>query len=132
MMKKKILFVCVGNSNRSQMCEAFANIFGTEKVEAYSAGSEPTGKVNPRAIEAMKEWSYDLSTHKSKSVKEVEQFAPFDIMVTMGCGDTCPRTLAKEVVDWDIPDPEQVNNNEEFNSIRDHIRDNVSALISHL
>jgi protein-tyrosine-phosphatase len=90
MEKKKILFVCVENSNRSQMSQAFAKIHGGEKVEAYSAGSAPSGKINPKAISAMQELGYDLSVHASKSLKEVEAYAPYDAVVTMGCGDACP------------------------------------------
>ena len=89
-MKKKLLFVCIENSNRSQMSQAFAKILGGENVEAYSAGSKPSGIVNPKAIAAMKELGYDLSTHDSKSLDEVKAFAPFDAVVTMGCGDACP------------------------------------------
>jgi len=89
-MKKKLLFVCIENSNRSQMSQAFANILGGDQVEAYSAGSKPSGIVNPKAIAAMKELGYDLSTHDSKSLDEVKAFAPFDVVVTMGCGDPVP------------------------------------------
>ncbi|HEV8285519.1 MAG TPA: hypothetical protein VGQ09_14490 [Chitinophagaceae bacterium] len=73
--KKKILFVCIENSNRSQMAEAFAKILG-EGVDAYSAGSNPSGKINPKAIAAMKELGYDLNTHHSKSLEDIKQFAP--------------------------------------------------------
>ena len=68
---KRILFVCVENSNRSQMAEAFARMYGAGRVEAYSAGSRPSGKVNPKAIEAMSELGYDLSQHSSKSLDEI-------------------------------------------------------------
>ena len=64
-MKKRVLFVCVENSNRSQMAQAFATILGGENVEAFSAGSRPSGRVNPKAIESMKEVGYDLGTHAS-------------------------------------------------------------------
>jgi protein-tyrosine-phosphatase len=128
-MKKKLLFVCVENSNRSQMSEAFARILGGEDVEAYSAGSNPWGTVNPKAIAAMKELGYDLGRHKSKSLKEVEQFAPFDAVITMGCGDACPWMPAKKFVDWEIPDPKNLPA-DEFNKVRDQIRDKVAALIS--
>src|SRR4051812_38624687 len=95
---KKLLFVCVENSNRSQMSEAFAVIHGGDKVSAYSAGSKPSGIVNPKAIAAMKEVGYDLSSHHSKSLEEVKQFAPFDVVVTMGCGDACPWMPSKKFV----------------------------------
>ena len=76
-MKKKLLFVCVENSNRSQMSQAFAKILGGENVEAYSAGSKPSGIVNPKAIAAMKELGYDLSKHDSKSLQQVGPQQPF-------------------------------------------------------
>src|SRR5574339_758435 len=121
MMKKKVLFVCVENSNRSQMSEAFARIIGGEDVEAHSAGSKPSGIVNPKAIAAMKELGYDLSRHKSKSLDEVKQFASFDAVVTMGCGDACPWMPAKKFVDWEIPDPKYMEP-AEFNKVRDTIK----------
>jgi arsenate reductase len=127
-MKKKVLFVCIENANRSQMAEAFAKMSGEEEVEAYSAGSNPSGKINPKAIIAMKEMGYDLSGNKSKSLEEVKRFAPFDAVVTMGCGDACPWMPAKKFVDWEIPDPKEMNEND-FGKVRDLIRDKVKELI---
>lgn len=129
--KKKLLFVCVENSNRSQMSQAFALIHGGENVEAYSAGSKPSGIVNPKAIAAMHELGYDLSKHDSKSLQEVEAFAPFDAVVTMGCGDACPWMPAKQFIDWQIPDPKHMEP-AEFNQIRDLISEKVKALIDSL
>jgi len=128
-MKKKLLFVCVENSNRSQMSQAFAKMLGGENVEAYSAGSKPSGIVNPKAIAAMKDLGYDLSKHESKSLKDVEQFAPFDAVVTMGCGDACPWMPAKKFIDWEIPDPKNMEPSK-FNEVRDLIRDKVKELLS--
>ncbi len=130
-MKKKILFVCIENSNRSQMSQAFAKILGGGDVEAYSAGSKPSGIVNPKAITAMKELGYDLSAHDSKSLKEVEQYAPFDAVVTMGCGDACPWMPAKKFIDWQIPDPKHMEP-EEFNKVRDLIKEKVARLLEEL
>lgn len=127
-MKKKLLFVCVENSNRSQMSEAFARMFGDGEFEAYSAGSKPSGLINPKAIAAMKELGYELSKHFSKSLKEVEQFAPFDVVVTMGCGDACPWMPAKQFIDWQIPDPKNMEP-VEFNTVRDLIAEKVKALL---
>lgn len=127
-MKKKLLFVCIENSNRSQMSQAFANMLGGENVEAYSAGSKPSGIVNPKAITAMKELGYDLSTHDSKSLEEVKAFAPFDVVVTMGCGDACPWMPAKKFIDWQIPDPKHMEP-EAFNKVRDLIRDKIRELL---
>ena len=128
---KKLLFVCVENSNRSQMSQAFAKIIGGHKVEAYSAGSKPSGIVNPKAIAAMKELGYDLSKHDSKSLEDVKQFAPFDAVVTMGCGDACPWMPAQKFIDWVIPDPKHMEP-QEFNTIRDFIKEKVEELIKEL
>lgn len=129
--KKKLLFVCVENSNRSQMSQAFALIHGGENVEAYSAGSKPSGIVNPKAIAAMKEIGYDLGKHTSKSLQEVEKYAPFDAVVTMGCGDACPWMPAKKFIDWQIPDPKHMEP-EAFNQVRDLISEKVKQLLKEL
>lgn len=131
MEKKKLLFVCIENSNRSQMSQAFATMIGGNAVEAYSAGSRPSGIVNPKAIAAMKELGYDLSTHDSKSLEEVKQFAPFDAVVTMGCGDACPWMPARQFIDWQIPDPKHMEP-QQFNEVRDFIRNKVQELINTL
>jgi arsenate reductase len=127
--KIKLLFVCVENSNRSQMSQAFAVMHGGDRVEAYSAGSKPSGIVNPKAIAAMKELNYDLSKHDSKSLKEVEAYAPFDVVVTMGCGDACPWMPAKKFVDWQMPDPKHMEP-AGFNKVRDYIEEKVKELIN--
>ena len=111
------------------MSQAFAKILGGENVEAYSAGSKPSGIVNPKAIAAMKDLGYDLSTHDSKSLDEVKQYAPFDAVVTMGCGDACPWMTATRFVDWQIPDPKHMEP-ANFNQVRDLIRDQVAALLA--
>ncbi len=129
--KKKILFVCIENSNRSQMSQAFANMLGGENIEAFSSGSRPSGKINPKAIAAMGELGYDLSSHHSKSLDEVKQFAPFDAVVTMGCGDACPWMPAKQFVDWQIPDPKNMNE-DDFRKVRDLIKEKVKILLSDL
>jgi protein-tyrosine-phosphatase len=128
---KKLLFVCIENSNRSQMSQAFAKILGGDQVLAYSAGSKPSGIVNPKAIAAMKELGYDLSIHDSKSLDEVKDFAPFDAVVTMGCGDACPWMPAKQFIDWQIPDPKFMEPNE-FNEVRDFIKEKVKDLLENL
>ena len=125
-----VLFVCVENSNRSQMAEAFARMHGEGEIEARSAGSRPSGRVNPKAIEAMKEVGYDLTTHLSKGLdgfngKDVE------VAVTMGCGDECQLVIAKRRVDWQIPDPKDMTP-EEFRRVRDLIEKKVKELIASL
>jgi len=129
-MKTKILFVCIENSNRSQMAEAFARMVGDE-VEVYSAGSKPSGKINMKAVAAMKEMGYDLTKHHSKSLNEIKQFAPFDVVVTMGCGDACPWMPAKKFIDWEIPDPKEMDESN-FRRVRALIKDKVSELLASL
>ena len=128
-MKKKLLFVCVENSNRSQMSQAFAAIHGGNEVEAFSAGSKPSGRINPKAIESMKEIGYDLSGHQSKSLDEIKSNAPFDVVVTMGCGDACPFVRARHREDWQIPDPRNMSP-DDFRKVRDLIEEKVKALLS--
>jgi arsenate reductase len=128
--RRRIVFVCVENSNRSQMAEAFARMHGGERVEAYSAGSRPSGKVNPKAIEAMREKGYDLARHKSKSLAELPN-VEWDAAVTMGCGDECPLLSARHRDDWNIPDPKHMPP-EQFRQVRDLIESNVKDLLQRL
>ncbi len=128
--KKSVLFVCVENSNRSQMAEAFARIHGGESVASYSAGSRPSGKVNPRAVEFMKECGYDLTTHTSKSLDEFNG-KEITVAVTMGCGDACPLVHAKRREEWNIPDPKEMPA-ERYREVRDLIEQKVKELIANL
>jgi arsenate reductase (thioredoxin) len=127
---KQILFVCVENSNRSQMAEAFARMHGAGKVEAHSAGSRPSGRVNPRAIAAMEELGYYLTKHTSKGLDDFNG-QEIDVAVTMGCGDECPLVLARERVDWKIPDPREMTP-EQFREVRDLIESKVRELLKTL
>ncbi len=126
---KKDLFVCVENSNRSQMAEAFARFHGAGKVEAFSAGSRPSGRINPKAVEAMKEVGYDLTTHTSKGLDEFigEEFDA----VTMGCGDECPLVAAKRRLEWQIPDPKEMPP-DQFCEVRALIETRVKELLETL
>lgn len=128
--KKRLLFVCVENSNRSQMAEAFARMHGGDGIEAYRAGSRPSGVVNPKAIAAMRERGYDLSTHGSKSLDHIPQ-VEYDFVATMGCGDACPFVRAKHRAHWQIPDPKALPP-EEFNQVRDLIEEKVREAIATL
>lgn len=127
---KRVLFVCVENSNRSQMAEAFARIHGGGRIEAASAGSRPSGRVNPKAIAAMAERGYDLAAHASKGLDAFNGRA-VDVAVTMGCGDECPLVRAGRRVDWQIPDPRDMTP-EEFRGVRDLIERKVQALLREL
>lgn len=124
---KRFLFVCVENSCRSQLAEAFARIYGGDDVEAYSAGSRPSGIVNPKAIESMREIGYDLSTHKSKSLDELPD-VKWDFVATMGCGDECPFIRAARREDWGIPDPKDMSA-EDFRRVRDQIAEKVKLIL---
>ena len=121
----RYLFICVENSCRSQMAEAFARMAG---VEAFSAGSKASGVVNAKAIESMREIGYDLSSHKSETVDALPE-GEFEVVVSMGCGDACPFVPAKRRIEWDIPDPKHMNP-AQFARVRDRIRDEVNALLA--
>lgn len=127
---QRLLFVCVENSNRSQMAQAFATIHGGTQIEAHSAGSRPSGKINPKAIAAMAELGYDLSQHASKSLAEIPA-GEYAATVTMGCGDACPHVPAQRREDWSIPDPRNMPP-EEFNQVRDLIEQKVKDLLASL
>lgn len=130
LIMKKILFVCVENSCRSQIAEAFGKIHGKGKMEVYSSGSRPSGKVNEKAVATMAELGYDMGSHHSKSLTEIPQ-VEYDYAITMGCGDECPMVQAKQRQDWAIPDPKQLDP-EEFRVIRDLIEEKVKVLLSAL
>jgi arsenate reductase (thioredoxin) len=127
---RRIVFVCVENSNRSQMAEAFARMHGGADVEPYSAGSRPSGRVNPKAVASMQELGYDLSTHQSKSLADIAGIE-FDVAVTMGCGDECPFIRAKRREDWNIPDPRDMTP-EQFRQVRQLIEAKVQELLRSL
>ena len=126
----RVLFVCVENSNRSQMAEAFARMHGNGAVVAASAGSRPSGRVSAKAIAAMRERGYDLSTHRSKSVDDVRGDV-WDRVVTMGCGDACPWVPASAREDWPLPDPRDLDE-AAVRSVRDEIERRVLQLFRDL
>lgn len=104
---KKIIFVCVENSCRSQIAEAFAKIYSKGRLKVMSAGSKPSGSINPKAIKLMSELGHELTGHYSKSVETVSE--DIDYLITMGCGDSCPTLKAIKRIEWDIPDPKDMN-----------------------
>lgn len=126
---KRVLFVCIENSNRSQMAEAFAHMHGGPDVEALSAGSRPSGRINPKAVRFMAERGHDLSMHASKSLTDIG--GEFDAVVTMGCGDDCPWVPAKRREDWALPDPKDLDD-EGYRAVRDEIEARVKALLASL
>lgn len=130
MSKPRVLFVCVENSCRSQMAEAFARRLGGDALEAVSAGSRPSGVVNPKAIASLAALGYDLSTHVSKTLSEIPP-GPYDAAVSMGCGDACPQVAARLREDWALPDPKHMDPRE-FDAVRDAIADRVADLLARL
>lgn len=129
-MTIRVAFMCVENSNRSQMAEAFARMYGGEQVEAYSAGSRPSGLVNPKAVQAMRELGYDLTSHRSKPISDLPALE-FDVAVTMGCGDQCPAISAKRREDWPVPDPKDLSP-DGVREVRDGIGARVKVLLKSL
>ena len=122
----RVLFVCVENANRSQMAEAFARMHGGEAMQAHSAGSRPSRRINPKAVRFMAERGYDLSLHGSKSLDEIQ--GEFDAVVTMGCGDSCPWVPARVREDWALPDPRDMDD-DGYRAVRDDIERRVRALL---
>ncbi|MBF0521744.1 MAG: arsenate reductase ArsC [Candidatus Omnitrophica bacterium] len=124
---KRILFVCVENSCRSQMAEGLANALGKNILEAFSAGSKPSGKVNPLAIEAMKEIGIDISQSTSKGFNDLPKIK-FDYAITLGCKDHCPFIPAANHIEWDIDDPSG-KDIVFFRKTRDQIKENLTIFI---
>ena len=127
---KKVLFACVENSCRSQMAEGFANIHGANIIMPFSAGSKASGEVNNKAVVAMEEIGYDLKNHKSKGLDEFNN-SKFDYLITLGCNDKCPNIETKLRIEWDIPDPKNMNI-EDFFKVRDLIEKKVLSLIDEI
>lgn len=125
---RRLLFVCVENSCRSQMAEGFARHHGGDLVEAVSAGSRPSGRVDPRAIAFMSERGIDIGGQRSASIDDAASGA-FDAVVTMGCGDACPHVPARLRLDWDLPDPKALDD-EGFRGVRDEIERRILELLS--
>ncbi len=126
--KRSVLFVCVANSCRSQMAEAIAKSLVKDQWEVWSAGSNPSGRIHPTAIQMMQEMGLDLSAHRSKGLQEVPVRC-WDYVVTMGCGDHCPSVNARTRLDWNIPDPVGLPL-EDTRRIRDHIASLVRELLT--
>lgn len=126
----RVVFLCTENSNRSQMAEAFARRYGEGLLEPYSAGSKPSGVVNPRAIEAMAEKGIDLTPQESKSIDRLPD-GTFDVLITMGCGDECPWVAAAHREEWQLPDPGPMDY-QGLLKVRDDIEDRVVGLVSRL
>ena len=130
---KTVLFVCVHNSGRSQMAEAFFNRLTKGRAKAVSAGTSPGSSVNPVVVEAMRETGIDISGNKPKALT-IEIAENADRMITMGCGadagGICPASII-ETEDWELDDPND-QPIEKFREIRDEVKKRVIALIDEL
>ncbi|MEV5830928.1 arsenate reductase ArsC [Spirillospora sp. NPDC052242] len=128
--KPSVLFVCVHNAGRSQMAAAYLTHLAGDAVEVRSAGSEPADRVNPAVVEAMAEEGIDVSAETPK-VLTIDAVRASDVVVTMGCGDTCPVFPGKRYLDWKLDDPAG-RGVEAVRPIRDEIRTRIEALIGEL
>lgn len=126
---KRVLFVCVENANRSQMAEAFGRLQGRVDIDTLSAGSRPSGRINPKAVRFMAELGCQLDGQRSKSLDEIE--GSFDAVITMGCGDQCPWIPARVREDWALPDPRDMDD-EGYRQVRDEIGRRVADLYNRL
>lgn len=124
-----LLFVCVENSARSQMAEGFARTLGRGRVQAFSAGSRPSGSINPSALRLMAEKGVDLGSQRSKGLDDLPAGVTWDWIVTMGCGDACPHLPARHRLDWDLPDPRHLDD-PAFREVRDQIERLVGELVA--
>ena len=122
-----VLFACVENSCRSQIAEALAKKISPHRFNFYSAGSKPSGIINPMAIKLLKSQGVYLFDHRSKDVSEFINIK-IDYLILMGCGDQCPNIVAEERVEWDIPDPKDMEA-PEFLNVIEIIRGEVKKLI---
>ena len=128
--KPSVLFVCVHNAGRSQMAAGWLRHLAGDTIEVRSAGSEPADQINPVAVEAMREVGIDI-TDQTLVRLNWDAAEASDVIVTMGCGDTCPVFPGKRYLDWELTDPAG-KTIEEIRPIRDDIRDRVQALLGEL
>jgi arsenate reductase (thioredoxin) len=128
--KPSVLFVCVHNAGRSQMAAGYLNYLSGGQIEVRSAGSEPADKINPVALQAMAEEGIDIAGEQPKMLTN-EAVRAADVVITMGCGDTCPHYPGKRYEDWNLDDPAGHDINH-VRPIRDEIKRRIERLISDL
>ena len=128
--KPSVLFVCVHNAGRSQMAAGFLEHLGRGRVDVRSAGSVPGDRVNPAAVEAMKEIGIDITAATPK-ILTTEAVRASDVVITMGCGDACPIFPGKRYLDWPLDDPAG-QGVDAIRPIRDRIEHHVRALVAEL
>jgi len=129
-MTARILFVCVHNAGRSQMAAGFARELGGDRVEVFSAGSEPADAINPIAVQAMAEEGIDIAGTQP-AILTPDAVRAADVVITMGCGDACPIFPGKRYEDWELTDPAG-KGIEDVRPIRDDIRSRVQELLAGL
>ena len=128
--RPSVLFLCVHNAGRSQMAAGFLRHLGADRVQVLSGGSEPADDVNPAAVAAMAERGIDIADQQPRRWSDGDLEAA-DVVVTMGCGDTCPVLPGKRYVDWELTDPAG-KDVEAVRPIRDDIETRVRALMGEL
>ena len=128
--KPSVLFVCVHNAGRSQMAAGFLREIAGDRIEVRSAGSMPADAINPVAVEAMSELGIDITAEQPK-VLTTEAVQASDVVITMGCGDTCPFFPGKRYEDWTLDDPAG-QGIDAVRPIRDEIRARIETLVSEL
>jgi protein-tyrosine-phosphatase len=129
-VKPGVLFLCVHNAGRSQMAAGLMRALGGELVDVFSAGSEPVASLNPAAVEAMAEVGVDIASEVPRRWSD-EMIESVDVVVTMGCGDTCPVFPGTRYIDWEIEDPAG-KSLDQVRPIRDELERRVRALITEL
>lgn len=125
-----VLFVCVHNAGRSQIAAGYLQSFAGDKIQVFSAGSEPAATINEVAVQVMAEEGIDITANSPKLLS-TDDVRDSDVVITMGCGDTCPIFPGKRYEDWDLEDPAGKDINT-VRRIRDDIRQRVETLISDL
>ena len=128
--KPSVLFLCVHNAGRSQIGAGWMRHLAGEEIQVYSAGSSPAEQINPIAVEAMSEIGIDIKTQQPKKWTD-EIVREVDVIISMGCGDTCPVYPGKRYIDWEIEDPagQEI---EMIRIVRDQIKKHVQELIVEL
>jgi arsenate reductase len=128
--KPSVLFVCVHNAGRSQMAAGWLRHFAGDRIDIRSAGTEPADQINPAAVAAMREVGIDITDQRPK-VLDSAAARDSDVIITMGCGDTCPYFPGKRYEDWKLEDPAG-QSLDAVRRIRDDIRDRVQILVGQL
>lgn len=125
-----VLFLCVHNAGRSQMASGWMQHLADGRIEVLSGGSEPADEVNPAAVAAMREVGIDITSHQPKPWTD-QSIGAADVVVTMGCGDTCPVLPGKRYLDWELEDPAG-KGVEQVRPVRDEIEQRVRGLMAEL